>query len=125
MESSKGGKSRKKGISIILGGGRGMWNGYSRGTKSSVERMDACSKRKCRPTTREDVTWKNRELPQTLNSGCYDCFQRGVLLFAQLNRKIISSSSPVSRGRGVVFSGEDLGGTRYSICGCLLSTDVP
>lgn len=84
--------------------------------------MDACSKRKCRPTTREDVTWKNTELPQTLNSGCYDCFQRGVLLFAQPNRKIISSSpSPVSR---VVFSGKDLGGTRYSICGCLLWTDV-
>lgn len=108
MESSKGGKSRKKGISIILGGGRGMWNGYSRGTKSSVERMDACSKRKCRPTTREDVTWKNRELPQTLNSGCYDCFQRGVLLFAQPNRKIISSPPPPFRGGEGLFLAEKI-----------------
>lgn len=67
------------------------------------------------------------ELPQTLNSGCYDCFQRDVLLFAQPNRKIISSSLvalPRFEGeRGCVFSGKDLGGTDTRFA-AVCSTDV-
>ena len=47
--------------------------------------------RKCRATSLADVTWENIELPQTLNPARYDCFPCRVLLFAQANRKIIST----------------------------------
>ena len=85
-----------------------MERGYSGSDEKNVWRR--CVRRGDVGRRLVDVTWKNMELPQTLNSGCYDCFQRDVLLFAQPNRKIISSSlvALVPRGKGVVFLAEKI-----------------